>query len=132
MKKVLKTIVIILILSTMIFPVSAFAEKGAAADAFSKYLDNEGTIYTYKGKTDNGEDIFLISFGGDNTDVTVNDLNSRYRFVKFYYDESDCTVTVQSDVIFRADDIGELCNEIVHRTAFLSDEGYLVLQEALG
>ena len=46
MKKVLKTIVIILILSTMIFPVSAFAEKGAAADAFSKYLDNEGTIYT--------------------------------------------------------------------------------------
>lgn len=165
MKKVLKTIVIILILSTMIFPVSAFAEKGAAADTFSKYLDNEGTIYTYKGKTDNGEDIFLISFGGDNTDVTVNlffdnddtgavlyvwnlyeikpsqadecikvcnDLNSRYRFVKFYYDESDCTVTVQSDVIFRADDIGELCNEIVHRTAFLSDEGYLVLQEALG
>ena len=157
MKKLIRTIAFILLLSVLIAPATAFADKGAAAAAFTQYLDQKDVIYTYQGKTDSGKDRVKISYDCENTSLTAqfvfdtddeavavyifnlyearysqiddckklcNDMNAKYRFVKFYLDEKDNTITVQADAIFRSHDIGDICYELLLRSLDIADEAY--------
>lgn len=59
---------------------------------------------------------------------TVNDLNSRYKYVKLYADESDNTVTADADLIFRTHDVGEICLEATLYMAQFLDTAYKELR----
>lgn len=59
-----------------------------------------------------------------------NDLNATYRFASFFCDESDNTVTAQTDVIFvRMSDSGELAGEHLLRLVKIVDEAYPTLAD---
>lgn len=55
---------------------------------------------------------------------TCNSLNSDYKYVKFYADESDNTVTVEMDLIHRSGDVGDIVLEATLRLANVLDESY--------
>ncbi len=57
--------------------------------------------------------------------VTVNDLNSSYRYAKFFADTYDNSVTVATDLILRsADDVGAICVEGLWHLVQIADLGY--------
>lgn len=56
----------------------------------------------------------------------ANDLNCKYRFAKFTVD-SDNTVTMAVDAVFRTNDVGEICYELMHRSVNICDEAYPML-----
>jgi len=56
-----------------------------------------------------------------------NELNASYKYVTFYCDTSDNTITASMDLIFRAYDVGEIVFEATLRMANILDEGYPLL-----
>lgn len=68
----------------------------------------------------------LVSFRGEKRapGITLcNDLNARYRWVKFYLDENS-ELVVQSDAIVDLNNAGSICAEIVSRMVNIIDEAY--------
>ena len=54
-----------------------------------------------------------------------NDLNASYRYASFFCDESDNTVTAQTDMLFvRTSDSGDLAGEHLLRIAAIVDDAY--------
>ena len=59
-----------------------------------------------------------------------NELNSDYRFVSFYCDESDNTVTAQTDAVFSGtENAGEIAGIHFLKLINIVDEGYPTLSE---
>ena len=60
----------------------------------------------------------------DNMYKVVNAINKKYRWIKFYIDEKDNTITASDDVIIQLDSCGEeifqCCLQLVH----IADEAY--------
>ena len=59
----------------------------------------------------------------------INQLNRDYRFVRFYVDSSDWSVTAQLDAIFRENDVGPICDDAMYYTVQLSDIAYDALKD---
>lgn len=58
-------------------------------------------------------------------------LNDKFRWIKFYIDEDDNTVTGAMDAIIQLDSCGEECKEIIHRTVGIVDDAYPDLMKAI-
>ncbi len=61
---------------------------------------------------------------------TVNELNHKFRWVKFYID-NDGDVMVDADCILDMDTCGQECLEIMQRTANIANEAYPVLMRGI-
>ncbi len=59
---------------------------------------------------------------------TIDELNRRYRWARFYTDPSDNSVTVAMDVIVRKYDAGEICSEAMHHVVNICDDAYSYLK----
>lgn len=62
---------------------------------------------------------------------TCSKLNDKFRWIKFYIDEDDNTVTGAMDAIIQLDSCGEECKEIIHRTVGIVDDAYPDLMKAI-
>ena len=60
--------------------------------------------------------------------TVVNQLNADYKWVKFVVDTRDYSVQSETDVLFRPDDVGELCLETLDHIVNISDLAYRVLE----
>ena len=58
-------------------------------------------------------------------------LNSKFRWVKFYVDESDNTITIEDDAILDIDSAGEELIELCGRMASIGDEAYPIIMKTL-
>lgn len=126
-----------------------FTAKMDAEDEIYTVLgvdEEKGREYvTYEYKLDNGEEIeVLIVFNDSNENCamyiwnlityadqdfskvlrTVNSLNSEYRFANFYADEEDNTINVSADAIFRSNDVGKICYELLERMLEIVNDEY--------
>lgn len=54
---------------------------------------------------------------------TCNALNYKYKYIRFYADESDNTVTASIDLIYRDHDVGEIVLEAVVHMASILEKG---------
>lgn len=63
--------------------------------------------------------------------VTINALNSQYRFAKFCINADDFTVQAEMDAVFRDHDVGEIVHELMARMIIICDEAYLELMKAI-
>lgn len=59
----------------------------------------------------------------------VNNVNADYRYIKFYVDTTDNTVTAKFDMPISATNAGELCYDILQRTINIVDDVYAELSE---
>lgn len=63
--------------------------------------------------------------------ITVNSLNSKYRFSKFCIDTNDNTVHMEMDVPFRAGSVGPVCLEMLTYSVSICDKAYPELMKAI-
>lgn len=54
----------------------------------------------------------------------VNTLNAQYRWVKFYADTTDNTVTAAADIEFGDNPAGDVCRTILRRVVNISERGF--------
>lgn len=59
----------------------------------------------------------------------LDDLNKTYKWIKFYSDKNDNSVTASMDVILRRYDVGEICSEAMHRVVNICDDAYPTLKK---
>ena len=62
--------------------------------------------------------------------AACNAVNRQYRWVKFYIDEKDSTVTAQDDAVLQADSAGQEIFELIIRMSNIVDEAYPTLMKA--
>ncbi|MBR1781077.1 MAG: YbjN domain-containing protein [Oscillospiraceae bacterium] len=62
--------------------------------------------------------------------IACNELNKKYRWVKFYLDD-DCDVVAQIDAYIDDETCGQECTNLVKRVVNIVDEGYPVFMRAL-
>lgn len=60
-----------------------------------------------------------------------SELNKGYKWVKFYVDESDNSITAQDDAIIQLDTCGEECYELVGRMVIIIDEVYPTMMKTI-
>lgn len=60
-----------------------------------------------------------------------NELNANYRWLKFYVDESDNTITAQLDAVIQVESCGAECYELVGRSVAIADEAYPKFMKAI-
>lgn len=61
----------------------------------------------------------------------INRINRRFRFVKFVLDTNDNTIQAEMDGVFRANDVGEICYELLFRMIDICDKTYPDLMREL-
>ena len=59
-----------------------------------------------------------------------SELNARFRWVKFFIDENDNTITVAEDAVTQLDSVGEETFELVLRMTHIIEEAYPALIKA--
>ena len=59
-----------------------------------------------------------------------SELNMKFRWVKFFVDDNDNTVTVADDAVTQLDSVGEEAFELVIRMTRIIDDAYPVLMKA--
>ena len=99
---------------------------------------NFSTIPIYIYFDENGESTIAIkcwnvaNFAGQ-TDLAVtlcNELNKKYRWVKFYVDE-DADVVAELDALISLDDCGAACMNFVQRMTSVVDDAYPIFMHEL-
>lgn len=76
----------------------------------------------------------LAKFPANKIDVmykTCNELNKDYRWLKFFVDESDNTITCDMDAIIQLDSCGMELYELCFRLVHIADEAYPRFMKAL-
>lgn len=95
--------------------------------------DEDGVSYVILCSFDKKEDrsdFFiwnLIDFDAANRDDVLyicNDLNLSYKYVKFYVDDSDNSVTAYTDLIYGPHDRGDILTELLSYLTRIVDIGY--------
>lgn len=101
--------------------------------------DNLKTIPCYVFFDKNGAPMITVkcwevaNFKGDkmaNGIVCCNEMNKKYRWVKFFLDD-DCDVQVQIDAYIDAETCGSECANLVRRMVNITDEAYPVFMRGL-
>ena len=153
MKKLISVLLACCLLLCVLPAASASASTEANATylstkSFLIWLESNDIIYDYIGVDDDGYEIVVVDMSGDNFDFSIkcvfydgngsaamyvynviesacNDLNASYRYASFFCDESDNTVTAQTDMLFvRTSDSGDLAGEHLLRIAAIVDDAY--------
>ncbi len=101
-------------------------------------LENAGSVEILVITDDNDRTIGLRSFNllkvkdelKPKMYKVCSDLNHKFRWVKFYVDDSDNTVTAESDAVTQAESAGEEAFELVMRMTGIIDEAYDELMRA--
>ena len=101
-------------------------------------LENAGTVEILVITDDNERTIALRSYNllkvkdelKPKMYKVCSDLNHKFRWVKFYVDDSDNTVTAESDAVTQAGSAGEEAFELVLRMTKIIDEAYDELMRA--
>jgi len=126
--------------STLKMAKAYFDSKGI----HTSVLDEEDNILRVGFKGDNTNVSILMDFSEDGEYVTFksynlctfsvdkiaqmyklcSELNKEYKWVKFYVDESDNTLTAQDDAIIQLDSCGVECYELVGRMVAIVDDVY--------
>jgi len=90
------------------------------------FFDKDGTSLSMR--------VFkLVTFPEDRTDKvydTLNELNRKFRWVKFFCDH-ECNVNVQEDAPLAPADAGKYCMRMLVRAAQIIDSAYPDLMRAL-
>lgn len=76
----------------------------------------------------------LVKFPEEKLDPMMRqvcDLNNRFRFVKFCIDFDDNTVQAEMDGVFRDNDVGEICMELIARCVQICDDAYPDLMKSV-
>lgn len=115
-------------------------------------IDEDGAVLKLGFSMDNRDGIRLIvRFDGDSEGVSVkaydlakfqedkkqkmfevcNKLNAQYRWVKFYVDESDNTITVEEDAVIQLDSCGEEVYQCCYQVVAIADEAYPEIMRAI-
>ena len=126
--------------STLKMAKAFFESKGMNATV----VDENDNILRMGFKGDNTNVSVIIDFSEDGGYVTFksynlctfpaekinqmyklcSELNKGYKWVKFYVDESDNTITAQDDAVIQLDSCGQECYELVGRMVLIVDEAY--------
>lgn len=113
--------------------------------------DEEGNVVHLGYSLDNTHVDIYVDFGEDNEDchfyatnfVTIpedkrgivyklaNELNNKYRFVKFTWDEEDGSLDCKADAVIQLDSCAEEAFELVIRTTQIIDDAYPTIMKAL-
>ncbi|MBE5938102.1 MAG: YbjN domain-containing protein [Lachnospiraceae bacterium] len=115
-------------------------------------IDEDGAVLKLGFSMDNRDGIRLIvRFDSDSEGVSVkaydlakfqedkkqkmfevcNKLNAQYRWVKFYVDESDNTITVEEDAVIQLDSCGEEVYQCCFQVVAIADEAYPEIMRAI-
>lgn len=76
----------------------------------------------------------ICKFAADKKEAmykVCNEVNAQYRWLKFYVDESDNTITAQMDAVIQVESCGPECYEIVGRSVSIVDEAYPKFMKAI-
>lgn len=114
-------------------------EEGAVIRTGIGGLDNKGTMEVIVFFDENDRTISLKSFDlcqipeekKEAVYGVCNELNMSFRWLKFYVDEGDNTVTAQDDAIVQPDSSGEEILALIARMAGVIDEAYPKLMKIL-
>ena len=101
--------------------------------------DNIDTVKTYVLFDDNDRTVGIKAFDickipkdkVDSLYKICSELNEQYRWVKFYVEERDNTITAEDDAVVQADTAGDEIFELVRRLIRIVDEVYPELMKAL-
>ena len=82
---------------------------------------------------EDGSDVAIRSFNFCNVPTAklaeahafCSEMNKLYRWVKFYIDENDNTVTLADDAVIQLDSCGEEVFELILRMAQIADDAYV-------
>ena len=116
-----------------------------------KEVDPGKAIHLLYGGTDHISEVNIILVFSDDRYVTLksyhlcqipeekkekmyelcSDLNAQYRWVKFYVDEKDNTLTAQDDAILDPDSAGEEIRGLAGRMAGIIDDAYPTIMKTL-
>ena len=125
---------------------------------FMQYMDNEGIKYTdvrdfvvkvsYKGDNMNSIPVFvyfdkdgddmvefrcfeIMNFSGKEGEgiFACNELNAKYRWVKFYVDD-DADIICEADAYIDTQTCGEECMNMVRRVVNITDKAYPTFAKA--
>lgn len=102
-------------------------------------LDNREGLRLVIHFSENGDSIKisaydLVKFPSDRKDrmyKVCNELNAKYRWVKFYVDERDDTITADTDEIIQMDSCAEHTVQATVQLVQIADEAYPDIQRAL-
>ena len=102
-------------------------------------LDNKGSMDLYVIFDDNDRTVGLrthdlCQFPDNRKNVmygVCNLLNCSYRWVKFYVDENDNTITAADDAVVQADSSGQEIVELIAHMAGVVDKAYPALMKAV-
>lgn len=162
MKKLIAALLLAVMCTGLFIPALAEMPAYDATKSFIAVLDEENLVYTFKGKSENGDEHILLEnenenfayeinvfFDEDNdcasvyvwyiiefadadyADIlyAVNELNYSYKYVRFYVDESDNTVTCAMNIILQdTGDAGDIVLEGLLRMASILKVAYPALK----
>ena len=60
-----------------------------------------------------------------------SEMNKNYRWIKFYVDESDNTITLADDAVIQLESVGDEAWELIVRMVSIADEAYPSFMKAL-
>ena len=101
--------------------------------------DNIKNMHIHVSFDEDGEGIVQLyawdigSFSGDKYAkglIICNELNTKYRWVKFYID-SDKDVCVSTDAYIDPETVGEECLKLIRRMINITDKAYPIFMKAL-
>lgn len=127
-------------ISTVVMTQSYFESKGMHCQT----IEGKENLLLLNIKAENLEMRVLMDFTDNSEYVTIksynlckfppekigamyklcSELNKDYKWVKFYVDESDNTITAQDDAIIQLDTCGAECYELSARLVLIVDEAY--------
>ena len=102
-------------------------------------LRNKGNIDVIVVIDDNDRTVSLTSYNvcavpeskKDGLYQICSELNAHFRWVKFYVDEEDNTITARDDAIVQAESSGEEIHELIARMVGIVDDAYPTLMRFL-
>lgn len=136
------------------------ANENLAMKMTAAFLDSKGVRYQVLDEkamrigfsADNKDTVeVIVVFDDDNTSVGLRSFkyckfddekreemyklcsqkNFRYRWVKFYVDEQDNTITIADDAVIQLDSCGEEVFELVYRMVGIADDCYRDFMRAI-
>ena len=115
-------------------------------------IPEKNTLSTgVKGLKNKGDIVVIIAFDDDDKGVAIrsydycrvsddklqdifrvcSEVNARFRWIKFYVDSDDHTVSLEDDAVIQPDSCGEEIFELIMRMAGIADEAYPEFMKAL-
>ena len=131
-------IALVLSFSVLCAPAYAVTAQYSSTQDFVDAMNEEGYKFTLKGVDQEGDELVITNIRvwnvidynqSDFMDVlvAVDKLNSDYNYVRFYTDDYDDSVTAALDLIYRDEDVDDICMEALYYVVNIVEEGLAAL-----